>query len=322
MTNRVTTAVLCLVLTGLADTAHAQVGPDAWSNPPAAATPHVTHHTFRSASVGVDVGFSVFLPPGYDQTTRRYPVVYFLHGAGGNESGGARTLVPTLVEAMGAGTLPPFLVVFPNGGQSTWYADSHDAKIPIETMITQELIPHVDRTFRTVADRAGRAISGMSMGGFGAIALGMKHSSMFSSVVAYAPAFIEVLRGPEGTVTLGRPGGTHEDGNALTANQWVRNAAMFEQMFANDPDVFAAHSPWTLVSRDASSLRDTLPVRFVIGTADGLLNANELFHELMLQNRYYHDYFVLEGIGHSLGDLYEALGVANFQFQARVGGWN
>ena len=322
MTNRMMAVVLSWGLTGLAGAAHAQVGPEAWSNPPTAAMPHVTHQTFRSASVGADVGYSVFLPPGYEQSTRRYPVVYFLHGAGGNENGGARTIVPKLVEAMGAGTLPPFLIVFPNGGQSTWYADSHDGKIPVETMITRELIPHVDRTYRTTADRAGRALSGMSMGGFGAIVLGMKHPSMFSSVVAYAPAFIEVLRGPEGTVTLGRPGGTHEDGNALTANQWERNEAMFEQMFANDPDVFAAHSPWTIVSRDASSLRDALPIRFVVGTADGLLNANELFHELMLQNRYYHDYFVLEGIGHDLGDLYDVFGMANFQFQARAGGWN
>jgi endo-1,4-beta-xylanase len=308
-------------LAALAPSVAAQVGPDAWSNPPASAVHNVTHRTFRSASVGADVGYSIYLPPGYEQGTQRYPVLYYLHGAGGNESGGPRTLVPRLLEAHRAGTVPLFIVVFPNGGESTWYADSHDGKIPIETMIVRELIPHVDATYRTRTDRAGRAISGMSMGGFGAIALGMKHADMFSSVVAYAPAFIEVLRGPDGEVTLGRPGGTHEDGNALTANQWVRNAAMYEQMFANDPDVFAAHSPWTLVARDATKLRETLPIRFVVGTADGLLNANELFHELLLDYRYYHDYFVLEGIGHDFGDLYDAVGMLNFAFQAEAGGW-
>lgn len=301
--------------------ADAQVAPEAWSNPPTAAVAHVTHRTFRSPSVGEDVGYNVYLPPGYEQSTRRYPVLYYLHGAGGNESGGPRTLVPKLLEAHTAGTLPPFLVVFPNGGQSTWYADSHDGKLPIETMIVRELIPHIDATHRTLTDRSGRAISGMSMGGFGAIALGMKHPDMFSSVVAYAPAFIEVLRGPNGEVTLGRPGGTHEGGNPLTANQWARNAAMFEQMFDNDPDVFAAHSPWTIVSRDAAKLRESLPIRFVIGTDDGLLNANELFHDLMTQYRYFHEYFVLEGIGHSMNDLYDALGLHSFAFQARVGGW-
>jgi endo-1,4-beta-xylanase len=320
MTRRSVIAV-GIWLAGLAVTAEAQVAPEAWSNPPDAPVPHVTHRTFHSASLGAAVGYNVYLPPGYEQGTRRYPVLYYLHGAGGNESGGPRTLIPKLLQAHHAGMLPPFIVVFPNGGPATWYADSYDRKIPVETMIIRELIPHVDGTYRTVAERSGRAISGMSMGGFGAITLGMKHSSMFSSIVAYAPAFIEVLRGPDGSITLGRPGGTHEDGNALAANAWARNAAMYQQMFNNDPSVFAAHSPWTIVARDATALRETLPVRFVIGTDDGLLNANELFHDLLLMYRYYHDYFVLEGIGHDMGALYEALGMENFAFQARAGGW-
>jgi len=320
MTGRLLIATAWTVL-GSSVALEAQVAPRAWSNPPEVAVPNVTHRTFRSASVGEEVGYNVYVPPGYEQGTRRYPVLYYLHGAGGNESGSPRTLVPKLLEAHRAGALPPFLVVFPNGGQSTWYADSHDGKLPIETMIIRELVPHIDATFRTLTDRSGRAISGMSMGGFGAITLAMKHPDLFSSVVAYAPAFIEVLRGPDGEVTLGRPGGTHEGGNALTPNQWARNAAMFEQMFANDPHVFAAHSPWTIVSRDASKLRETLPVRFVIGTDDGLLNANELFHDMMTVNRYYHEYFVLKGIGHNMTDLYDAIGMDSFVFQARAGGW-
>lgn len=319
--KRRVTALLGVSLLVLATQAQAQVGPEAWSNPPAAALPNVTHRTFRSHSIGTDVGYSVYLPPGYEQGTQRYPVVYYLHGAGGNESGGPRTFAPQLLAAHLAGTLPPFIVVFPNGGQSTWYADSYDGKLPVETMIIRELIPYVDATYRTRADRAGRAITGMSMGGFGAIVLGMKHADMFSSVVAYAPAFIEVLRGPDGEVTLGRPGGTHEDGNPFTAANWARNEAMYEQMFDNDPDVFAAHSPWAIVARDATRLRDTLPIRFVIGTADGLLNSNELFHGLLLEYRYYHDYFVLKGIGHNFGDLFAQVGLANLAFQAEAGAW-
>ena len=314
-------ASVCLSLSLMASGLDAQVGPAAWSNPPATSVANVTHRTFRSHAIGTDVGYSIYLPPGYEQGTQRYPVLYYLHGAGGNESGGPRTVVPRLIEAQRAGTVPPFIVVFPNGGLATWYADSFDGKLPIETMIIRELIPHVDATYRTQADRAGRAISGMSMGGFGAIVLGMKHADLFSSVVAYAPAFIEVARGPNGEVTLARPGGTHEDGNAFTAANWARNEAMYAQMFDNDPDVFAAHSPWAIVARDATRLRETLPIRFVVGTSDGLLNANELFHELLLEHRYYHDYFVLEGIGHDFGALYEQLGLVNFAFQAEAGGW-
>jgi endo-1,4-beta-xylanase len=82
---------------------------------------------------------------------------------------------------MKSGAVPPILLAFPNGGLTTWYADSPDGSLPIETTIIRELIPHVDATYRTLATREGRAIAGMSMGGFGALVLGMKHSGLFSS---------------------------------------------------------------------------------------------------------------------------------------------
>ena len=92
-------------------------------------------------------------------------------------------------------------------------------------------------------------------------------------------------------------------------------------MFGGQPEVYAHHSPWSLVRGDATSLRTELPVRIVIGTADGLWNANQLFHELLLEQGYAHEFEVVEGVAHNIRALYEAVGVEGLVFHARESGW-
>ena len=97
---------------------------------PASLPANVTHHTYRSAAMKRDVGYCIYLPPGYAQdTTRRYPVIYHLHGAGGNET---RTVHNAEVLHAGvlAGKWPEFIMVFPNGGRATMYQDSADGRFP------------------------------------------------------------------------------------------------------------------------------------------------------------------------------------------------
>jgi S-formylglutathione hydrolase FrmB len=267
------------------------------------------------------VGYSILLPPGYESETRRYPVIYFLHGAGGNENGSAAAVAPGALQAMKAGTIPPIILVFPNGGVTTWYANSVDLSLPIETMIIDELIPHVDGAYRTIAAREGRAISGMSMGGFGALVLGLKHASLFSSIVAYAPALLDLLPNEDGEMVLTRAGGTHAGGHPIDPEQARRNALAYQKMFGGRPESFARHIPRVIVPREAATLRNMLPIRIVIGTADGLLNANELFHDLLIEHGYYHEYFVVNDVAHDLPTLLSRLGTDGFAFQARVGGW-
>ncbi|MBN1422886.1 MAG: 1,4-beta-xylanase [Planctomycetes bacterium] len=135
----------------------------------------------------VEVGYNVRLPDGYSAGDARYPVIYFLHGAGGNENSdaaGFSGLVARLEERKKA---PPAICVFPNGGMSG-YRDRPDAKIMGETMIVGELIPRIDRLYRTRADREGRVIAGFSMGGGGAIRLALKHPDLFSAAGSWAAA--------------------------------------------------------------------------------------------------------------------------------------
>jgi len=225
------------------------------------------------------------------------------------------------LEAMSRGQLPEFIIVFVNAGAETFFADSPDGRIPSETAFIRELIPHVDATYRTLPTRTARAIEGFSMGGFGALTLSFKHPDLFNSVVAYAPALVEVQPDADGTLTLGRVGGTHAGGSQRSAEARAVTLLTFREGFGGDPDVFARHSPFTIVSREAARLRDSLPLRTVIGTADGLLNANEQFHDVLVGNAYYHEYFVVKDIAHNLARLYERLGLDGLAFHARAGGW-
>ncbi len=292
--------------------------PPVWNNPPQQPIPGVEHNTFHSNSMNEEVGYNLLLPPGYSSGERRYPVVYWLHGGGGTESQTARILGPLIVEAMSAGAVPPMIVVFANGGFWSWFADSPDGSIRAETAFISELIPHIDATHRTVAERSGRAIEGMSMGGFAALVHAMKHVELFGSVVAYAPALHEVQEAPDGTLTLARAGGTHEGGSRPVHP--VRLKEVFERMFGSR-EAFEDHSPWALVRTDAVRLRTELPVRIVIGTADGLWNANQLFHELLLEHGYDHEFEVVNGAGHNYGLLTEGVVVEGLLFHARSGGW-
>jgi endo-1,4-beta-xylanase len=158
-----------------------------WNNPPTSPIPGVEHNVLHSASMDRDVGYNVYLPADYAESKHRYPVVYFLHGAGGTESsdaGGFSGLIRKEVEAK---HIPSVICVFPNGGMSG-YRDHPDQKIMGETLIIKELLPEIDKKYRTIATRDGRAICGFSMGGGGSIRLAIAHPDLFSAAASWAAA--------------------------------------------------------------------------------------------------------------------------------------
>jgi hypothetical protein len=160
----------------------------------------------------------VYLPPGYDNPAnagRRYPVVYLLHGYPGGPLDWFRA-VPTqpLMDAMLADHLiQPMIVVAPNANDG-WFHDSemlNEVDGPqMETYLARTVVGYVDTHFRTVAGRAGRAIGGMSSGGFGALNLGLRNQDVYSVILAEMPY------GDPGRAALALLGGSR----AL----WVANA--------------------------------------------------------------------------------------------------
>lgn len=295
--------------------------PPTWNNPPTESVSGVEHETFQSAVVGEAVGYNILLPPTYESDLREYPVVYFLHGLSGNENSATGLIAPILLKAIAGDALPPMIVVWVNGPALSFYTDSPDGDVPAETVFITELIPHIDATYRTIGDRQGRAIEGMSMGGFGALALAMKHADLFGSVVAYAPALVEVQRRDDGLLTLARAGGTHDGARMPSERLLALSRIQFVKMFGGEPEVFERNSPWGLLHDRAARLRSELQVRIVIGTDDGLWNANQLFHERMVSQEFEHDFVVVPNVGHNLTDLYVEVGFESLAFHADAGGW-
>jgi endo-1,4-beta-xylanase len=253
-----------------------------WNNPP-----NLLHDTIHSKLVGEEVGYMIALPDDYYNSTNHYPVIYFLHGASGNENAYWDKTIPKINEAKPA--LEPFILVFVNGGRYTFYADSPDGSLPVESIIVKELIPHIDQTYRTKAERKSRAIEGSSMGGFGALSLGMRHPDLFATVVAYAPALINV-REEGGVLTLG----------STDTNQPLdRRLQMFKKSFGGDADYFESYSPFSIAEKQSNELRDKLPIRIVVGSNDSLLDDCESFHALMNKLRYDHEFVIVPEAGHS-----------------------
>jgi endo-1,4-beta-xylanase len=147
-----------------------------WADPNHTEPAGTHYRTFHSPLAETEVSFLVYLPPDYETSSaRRYAVVYWLHGYGGNPRAGAIFVTP-LDAAIRAGKSPAMIVVLVNGMAAGFYWDSPDGKKPVDSVIVRELIPHVDQTY---------------MGGYGAAYLGFKHPDVFGMVSVRSGAFTD-----------------------------------------------------------------------------------------------------------------------------------
>jgi len=138
----------------------------------------------QSKLVGATLPYNVILPAGYRaSSTTRYPVLYLLHGHAGHYTD---WLTRTNVADYAAQYR--MIVVMPEGNNS-WYVDPAGTADKYESYILQELIPDVDKRYRTIQARYARAIAGLSMGGYGAIKYGLKHPSTFVFAASMSGAF-------------------------------------------------------------------------------------------------------------------------------------
>jgi enterochelin esterase-like enzyme len=143
----------------------------------------------KSAVLGRDVSYAVYLPPDYQVSKRRYPVVYLLHGYTDDESGWIQfgEIGPIADRAIAERRIPPMIIVMPDGGVS-WYINDVEGKVRYEDMFVGELIPFVDASYRTRADRQYRGVSGLSMGGWGTLIYALRHPELFASCAAFSAA--------------------------------------------------------------------------------------------------------------------------------------
>jgi enterochelin esterase-like enzyme len=146
--------------------------------------------TFRSQALGRDYKYTVYLPDSYKKDAKKYPVLYLLHGAGGDENewifkGGAKETLDALIAR---GLIKPMVVIMP-GHTAGWWVDG--AKDKGETALVKELMPNAESKYRIDASGANRLIAGLSAGGFGSLNLMMKYPKMFAAAAILSPAIYD-----------------------------------------------------------------------------------------------------------------------------------
>ena len=265
-----------------------------WVNPPPQRLrgDDLVHGTFDSKIAGEAVGFNMLLPPAYAAgPERRFPVVYYLHGGRpGSESKGLG-LVPTLRREFAAGA-EPVIYVFVNGGPVSHYNVPPGGDYPAgargRDVFLDELIPHMDATFRTLAGREHRGLEGFSQGGRGTARIGLTRPDLFASIAPGGAGF-----GPEARIRDNageeRPGLVFAEGD----NAW------------DALDAYAARGGGP-----------TVRVMIWVGTKGYNYRTNRQFMRRMTELGVPFESTVVDDVGHSARDIYERSGRRLMDFHA------
>lgn len=231
----------------------------------------VTHKTFHSNIYAHDIGYNIYLPVDYETSGDRYPVVYHIHGWMGNESTEVQPMEPVF-RARNA------ITVFVNHAHVT----GNVWELPNAPMDIDELIPHIDSTYRTIATREGRSITGFSMGGGVAASMAFKYPELFSSVVAYAGTYHHYFSSDYSTV--GEPVGLAEEIYArMMSEKKFFEGSIIQRLLEN-----------------ADKIRNSTKINLHVGTEDILYCDNEILHLHLNALHIPHEYRKYEGADHNL----------------------
>ncbi len=161
-----------------------KTAPFQWVNAPKSLPVGVTHDTFTSPSMQLDVGYCIYHPSEYSTAAaanKRYPVVYYLHGGRPGSETKSLSLAKQIHQHIESGDCPPMIYVFVNGGPVSHYNMPERENAMGADVFIKELIPHIDATYRTIASREGRGIEGFSQGGRGTTRLMFRYPELFGS---------------------------------------------------------------------------------------------------------------------------------------------
>ena len=232
------------------------------------------------------IRYCVMLPPSYESAkTEKYPVLYFLHGLGQNEQalidGGGWGLIQDLRQRHQIGD---FLVVAVEGDDS-FFINSADGKFPYSDFFVKEFLPLVERRYRTRRGRAFRGITGLSMGGYGALRFAFAYPQLFSSVSAQSAALI--TQSPK-----------QLDRDLNTGGPIAR---LLGQVFGNPIHLahWQANNPFVLARKNRIQLRRQ-SIYFNCGRQDeyGFADGAEKLHKELLAEGVPHEFHLYPG-GHT-----------------------
>jgi S-formylglutathione hydrolase FrmB len=284
---------------------------------PAAAVPRGTVRTdsLRSAALGAWKRYVVYLPPSYRDSVRRFPVAYYLHGLYGAEGDWTRAgrLAETLDSLVALG-MPELVVVMPDGDDgwyTTWARPADPAacravqreeppehhcveQARYDDYVAGDLVRHVDGRYRTLAARAHRGIAGLSMGGYGAVTLALRHPELFSAAASHSGT-LSMLHRPAADSTT-PPGAAYAADSAELAGIWGGMWPRVVPAFGGDTADWWARDPARLLERARREGRGALPRLFLdVGRADPLAHQTYDFHRALVRLGVPHEYAVRDG---------------------------
>ena len=242
----------------------------------------VEYKSFPSKLLGRELRYGVYLPPSYASSpNKKYPVLYFLHGLFEDEMRwSTRGHTDQILNRMIAeGRIGEFIVAIPNGGTS-FYTNTRDGSEKWEDAIVTEFIPLIESSYRVIASRATRGISGTSMGGYGALKIAMKHPDLFGSASAHSAVLLQDLSAAK-----------------VSAGRLQRFQDMFDKIYGINQDLsyWEANNPMTL-AKDTKKLNG-LKLYFDCGTEDDYgfdLGARQL-DEMLTRAGYAHESHLYPG---------------------------
>lgn len=264
---------------------------------PIQATPINTHYVLYPTpqrGEGTQGSCMVYLPEEYaNETSRHYPVIYYLHGGSGNQREG-RWLIRRVDAAIRAGVMKPVIIVCPQALPIGWYinANVRDPKVtsgPIEDVLIKDLIPYIDTHFRTIASRDGRGIEGFSMGGRDTLMLAFKHPDLFGAASSVAGALVDWDEEPLQRALECTFGDVTNPYSRIYFDAW-------------HPRVFACQNARHILQKG-------MRIRMFVGDKDRLYEENghyitQRFHELLEALQIPHTLRIVPGANHNPEEIF------------------
>jgi len=213
---------------------------------------------------------AVVLPNSYAKSKTSFPVLYLLHGAYGHfgdwlKSTPNKDLVKNLADQYN------MIIVMPEGETFSFYLDSPvNKESQFETFITQEVIQKVDKTYRTISNKNGRVITGLSMGGHGALYLSARHPELFCAA--------------------GSMSGAVDMGVMLNRDSSAQVIKLMEPIFGDKSNDIKMYEQYAVLNMIDKIKDNKLPLIIDCGVDDFLIEPNKELHRRLVYNKVEHDY--------------------------------